>query len=283
MNYRHAYHAGNFADVMKHVVLALVIAHFKQKPAPFRVIDTHAGIGAYDLSGEEAQKTAEASDGIVKVMGARFSPDVSALLADYLDVVRSLNSGGEIIRYPGSPLLARSLVRGCDSIVANEFHGEDHLLLSQLFRRDEVVKVMGIDGWVALKSLLPPKERRGIILVDPPFEERDEFERMAQGLRDGLHRFRTGCYLLWYPIKGETACDVFNNLVRQSETASVLNVTFMIRAARDTRILNGCGMTIVNPPFELDRKLQLVMPALARVLRRGDGARADVTWFKRST
>ena len=209
MNYRHAYHAGNFADVLKHAVLALVIEHLKLKPAPFRVIDTHAGVGVYDLGAEEAQKTGEWREGIGRIVSADLPPDAAAALAPYLGVVRGLNAQiareGTLTRYPGSPLLARRLMREGDHLVVNELHPEDNIALRKLFGHDPQTKVLELDGWTALKSLLPPKERRGVVLVDPAYEQPGELERLVQGLKEAARRFATGTILLWYPIKDVTA------------------------------------------------------------------------------
>ncbi len=176
MNYRHAYHAGNFADVVKHAVLALVIEHLKLKPAPFRVIDTHAGIGVYDLTSEAAQKTGEWREGIGRLMAAKLSPAAAEVLAPYLDIVRRLNPGGALVRYPGSPLLARELMRADDRLVVNELHPEDQDELKRHFAHDPQVRVMALDAWTALKALLPPPERRGVMLIDPAFEQTGELD-----------------------------------------------------------------------------------------------------------
>ena len=199
MNYRHAYHAGNFADVLKHAVLALVIEHAKLKPAPFRVLDTHAGIGRYDLTTAEAAKTGEWRQGIARLIGpdARPIPDTQAgLLAPFLDVVRGENPLGELRFYPGSPLIARRLLRPDDRLIATELHPEDCAELRRRFARDKQTRIVELDGWLALKAFLPPKERRGVILIDPPYEARDELQRVTDGLAAAVRRFRGGTYLL---------------------------------------------------------------------------------------
>ena len=205
MNYRHIYHAGNFADVVKHATVALIVEHLKLKPAPFRVIDTHAGIGRYELAAIEAEKTGEWRDGIGRLLAEPLPSEIAAILAPYLAAVEEENLGREPgadpTAYPGSPLVARHLMRDNDQLVVNELHPDDNELLQQLFKRDRQTKVLGIDGWVALKSLLPPKERRGLVLIDPPFEEPGELTRLAQGLGEAARRFATGTFVLWYPIK----------------------------------------------------------------------------------
>jgi 23S rRNA (adenine2030-N6)-methyltransferase len=274
MNYRHAYHAGNFADVLKHAVLALVIEYLKLKPAPFRVIDTHAGIGLYDLGGDEAGKTGEWREGIGRVLVADFSPEVAAALAPYLGVVRAVNGDDakSLRRYPGSPLIARYLMRAGDALVLNELHPEDNVALKREFARDGQVKVLELDGFTALKALLPPKERRGVALVDPAYEEPGELDRLVQGLKEASRRFAGGSLLLWYPIKDERAVGVFRREIAALGIAKVLAVELTIRGGNDPTLLNGCGLIIVNPPFTLAEKLKALLPELSRVLAQGKGA-----------
>ena len=201
MNYRHIYHAGNFADVLKHAVLARLIVYLQQKDKAFRLLDTHAGIGLYDLSSEEAQKTGEWREGIGKLLDADLPAPIATILAPYLDAVRSLNPEGEITLYPGSPKLARMLFRPQDRLSAMELHPDDSRRLARLFEGDYQVRVTELDGWLALGAHLPPKEKRGIVLVDPPFEEEGEYDRLIDGLARAWRRFPGGVYCLWYPIK----------------------------------------------------------------------------------
>lgn len=272
MNYRHAYHAGNFADVLKHLVLTLVIAHLKQKPAAFRVIDTHAGVGRYELMGMEAGKTEEWKGGIGRLLEAPLPDSVAAVMAPYLRIVQEENAGDALTAYPGSPLIARRLLRPQDSLVVNELHPEDHALLQRLFARDSQVKVLHLDGWTALKSLLPPKERRGVILVDPPFEEAGELQRLATGLKEAHRRFATGTVLLWYPIKALRPVDAFHNTIAGLGLEKLLVVELFIRSPEDPERLNGTGLVILNPPFTLAGHLQTILPDLTRRLAVDDGA-----------
>jgi 23S rRNA (adenine2030-N6)-methyltransferase len=273
MNYRHAYHAGNFADVLKHAVLALVVEHLKQKPGPFRVIDTHAGIGLYDLTSEASLKTGEWRAGIGRVLDAELPADAAAILAPYLAVVRELNGPGPLTHYPGSPLLARRLMRATDRLVVNELHPEDQAELAKLFARDDATKVLALDGWTALRSLLPPKERRGVVLVDPAFEEQGELDRLVEGLGEAVRRFATGTFLLWYPIKDVTAVAAFRRKIAALELAKALAVEFTIRGAEDAQRLNGAGLIVVNAPYTLEGKLKVLLPVLVRLLARGDGGK----------
>jgi 23S rRNA (adenine2030-N6)-methyltransferase len=276
MNYRHAYHAGNFADVLKHAVLALVIEHLKRKEAPFRVIDTHAGAGRYRLTSSEATKTGEWRDGIGRLLGPDAKPlpaEVARCLQPYLDAVRSGNPGPAIASYPGSPCLALSLMRPQDRLIANELHEEDRKYLEAAVGRDARAKVMALDGWVALKSLLPPKERRGVVLVDPPYEEERELERLTHGLEEAIARFATGTYLAWYPIKDEKPVERFRKAVAALALPKApLCAELLIRPPRDPDVLNGCGLLIVNGPYTLEDDLRLVLPELSRRLARASGA-----------
>jgi 23S rRNA (adenine2030-N6)-methyltransferase len=272
MNYRHAYHAGNFADVVKHAVLVLVIEHLKLKPAPFRIIDTHAGIGAYDLASEAAQKTDEWREGIGRLMAAKLSPAAADVLAPYLDIVRRLNPGGALVRYPGSPLLARELMRADDRLVVNELHPEDQDELKRLFAHDPQVRVMALDAWTALKALLPPPERRGVMLIDPAFEQTGELARLVGGLKEAARRFATGTFLLWYPIKEMAPVAAFRREVAGLGLPKATAIELMIRGPGDETRLNGAGLIAVNAPFTLSAKLDALLPELARVLAQGEGA-----------
>jgi 23S rRNA (adenine2030-N6)-methyltransferase len=255
------------------VVLALVIEHLKLKPAPFRVIDTHAGIGLYDLTSEASLKTGEWQAGIGRVIDAELPADAAAILASYLAVVREVNGPGPLERYPGSPLMARRLMRASDRLVVNELHPEDHAALAKLFARDADTKVLALDAWTALKSLLPPKERRGVVLVDPAFEEQGELERLVEGLGEAVRRFATGTFLLWYPIKDMKAVAAFRRKIAALELSKVLAVELMIRGGEDTQRLNGAGLVVVNAPYTLEAKLKVLMPVLMSLLAQGDGAR----------
>ncbi len=280
MNYRHAYHAGNFADVLKHAVLAAVIAHLRQKATPFRVIDTHAGIGLYALDAPQAAKTEEWRAGIGRLIGPGVAPlgtAASAILAPYLDAVRAENGDGPLVRYPGSPWLARALIRPQDRLVLNELHPDDAAALKTLFGRDRQTKILTLDAWTALKSLLPPPERRGVVLVDPPFELAGELERLATGIQDAHRRFATGTLLLWYPIKDRRAIARFHGELAASGIAKLLAVEFEVGVRPEPGALAGCGLVILNPPHPLERDLAVVLPELTARLAQGPGARFAVT------
>ncbi|MGE0409997.1 MAG: 23S rRNA (adenine(2030)-N(6))-methyltransferase RlmJ [Amphiplicatus sp.] len=270
MNYRHLYHAGNFADVVKHAVLALCLDHLRAKPAPFRVIDTHAGRGRYDLAGVEAGKTLEWTDGIGRLAGVDAAPlpeAIAEILAPYLAVIHAENPA-QLSIYPGSPALARAMLRGQDRLVVNELHPADHAALSTQFARDAQVKVLALDGWTALKALLPPKERRGLVLIDPPFERRDDFNSLARSLREAAGRFATGVFILWHPIKDGALAAAFYEAARRAGFEKTLRVEFRVHAKRAG--LGACGLFIVNPPWTLRAKLEILGPFLAERLAQGE-------------
>lgn len=269
MNYRHAYHAGNFADVIKHIVLSRVIAYMKQKSAPFRVIDTHAGCGRYDLQSEASGKTREWEAGIGRLAGpapAKLTPATAALLEPYLSAVKDENGGGVLRRYPGSPRLALRLIRPDDRLVANELHPEDAAALKAAISRDARARILTLDAWTALRAQLPPPERRGVILIDPPFEEPGEFERISEGLAEGLQRFASGVFLAWYPIKDLRAVETWQRSLATLGTDKVLVVDFLLRKSTDADVLNGCGLIMVNPPFTLRQELETVLPEMVACL-----------------
>jgi 23S rRNA (adenine2030-N6)-methyltransferase len=261
MNYRHAYHAGNFADVHKHAILTLLLAHLRRKETPFHVLDTHAGIGRYDLSGVEAGKTGEFAGGIGRLLAGPDHP----LLAAYLERVRAENPPGALRFYPGSPLLARSYLREEDRLTLNELHPEDAAALRALFKRDRQVTLREEDAYQALKACLPPKERRGLVLVDPPYEVTDEFQRIAKGLAEALKRWPTGIYALWYPIKSPAEVARFKDeLVNFGKPC--LTSELMLRMPDDETRLNGSGLALINPPWQLDEQLAALLPLLHEAL-----------------
>ncbi len=280
MNYRHIYHAGNFADVLKHAVLARLIVYLQQKDKAFRVLDTHAGIGLYDFSSEEAQKTGEWRDGIGRLMEAELPEGVAALLAPYLDAVRTLNPQGPITRYPGSPKLARMLFRPQDRLSAMELHPDDSRALARLFEGDYQVRVTELDGWLALGAHLPPKEKRGIVLVDPPFEEAGEYERLVDGLAKAYRRFATGTYCLWYPIKKGAPVGEFHEALKALDIPKMLCAELSVRSDRETTGLSGSGLVIVNPPFTLKDELHLLLPELKRILAQDRYASQRCFWLR---
>jgi 23S rRNA (adenine2030-N6)-methyltransferase len=278
VNYRHAYHAGNHADVLKHVVLARVIAHMMKKDKPFRVIDAHAGIGLYDLSGTEAGKTGEWQGGIGK-LAEPLAPEAEALIAAYRQVIADLNPGGGLRFYPGSPELALRLMRETDSLLANELHPDDAVALERHFLRDRRVEVTSMDAETCLKARLPPSERRGVILIDPPYEAKDETEKTVRMLAHGLRRFAQGVYLVWYPVKADATAETIVSAVKEMGVAATLNVEMRVREAFAAGGLAGSGVVILNAPWKIDEDLRLLVPALAQRMGLGQWGRGSVEWL----
>lgn len=279
MNYRHAYHAGNFADVLKHIVLVRVIDYLKRKSTPFRVIDTHAGCGTYDLSSDEASKTGEWQHGIGKLTKAKLSPDVRALLDPYLDVIWAHNVGQVLKTYPGSPAIAAHVLRPTDRLIVNEWHQTDGQDLQRHFSRTRNVKVLGADGWTVLKSVLPPRERRGVTLIDPPFEQVGEFDRLAQAVRDHQRRFATGVLMLWFPIKNRKVVNSFYDQIRAQNLKNCLLCELAVDKIYEDGHVKATGLVVVNPPFPLADELMIILPALCTTLRQSPAATHTLAWL----
>ncbi|MCO4319725.1 23S rRNA (adenine(2030)-N(6))-methyltransferase RlmJ [Phyllobacterium sp. 21LDTY02-6] len=280
MNYRHAYHAGNFADVMKHVILTRILLYLQRKEQAFRVIDTHAGIGRYDLAGTEAAKTGEWQAGIARLLDAPLEPEAEALLAPYLDIVRAENTDGGLRHYPGSPLITRHLLRRQDRLSALELHPADAARLARRFEGDFQVRVTRLDGWLALGAHLPPKEKRGLVLVDPPFEEEGEFERLVDGLWRGHRRFPGGIFALWYPVKDRPQIASFIAALRQTGIRKIMRAELMIRPFSAQPRLDGSGMIVVNPPYTLEQELRTLLPVLARVCGEAQNGHFVLDWIR---
>lgn len=279
MNYRHAYHAGNFADVVKHAVLALVLDYLKRKEAAFRVIDTHSGIGLYDLASDEAQRTGEWHAGIGRLLDASFSGEAAALLAPYLEAVSATKGLFMPTAYPGSPLIAQHLSRAQDKMIFVEKHPRDVVTLKQNMAGDDRAKVIELDGWTALKAYIPPPERRGLVLIDPPFEVPDEFEVMAQNVIKAHRKWPTGLYALWYPLKNKGASARFRQTMRDSGISRILCAELRVREELDQGVFAGSGLVLINPPFVLEEQLNVLLPELLSVLHQTAGGGWSVTWL----
>ncbi|MCK6453106.1 MAG: 23S rRNA (adenine(2030)-N(6))-methyltransferase RlmJ [Alphaproteobacteria bacterium] len=270
MNYRHAFHAGNFADVFKHAVLTLLVERLKAKDTGFAVIDTHAGAGLYDVTSAEAQRTGEFARGYGQLAGR-----LPAELAAYGAAVMALNPKGAIAVYPGSPALVRHLLRPQDRLVACELHPDDAARLKRNLAGDRRVQCHHRDGYAALKALLPPKERRGLVLIDPPFEAADERRIVARALSLAHGRWPTGTYAIWYPIKAASERDLFHGELASTGIRRLLAAEMLVDPGDRADRLNGCGMVIVNPPYGLDHTLRSVLPVLHRLLAAEGGTAVD--------
>lgn len=281
MNYRHAFHAGNFADVFKHVIVTGLLRALKAKPAAFCYLDTHAGRGCYDLAGEAALRTGESQAGIIRLLGAAKTEPMPPLLRDYLDLVCPDNAGTTPRTYPGSPLLASQLLREQDRAQLCELQVDEAAALKALFRADPRIGVHQRDGYAALKALLPPQERRGLVLIDPPFEAQEsEFALIETALADALSRWPTGVYAIWYPIKLSAPVLAFHRRLREIPALKKLLIAeLLIHPDNSPLRLNGCGMAIINPPWQFDRSLAETLPVLARILAQSSDAQHRVTWL----
>jgi 23S rRNA (adenine2030-N6)-methyltransferase len=278
MNYRHAFHAGGFADVIKHIVLVRILTYLHEKPASFRVIDSHAGAGLYDLGSEEARRSGEWLTGIARIMQARFSEAAIALIKPYLDIVRSFNQPGEMTAYPGSPLIARALLRPQDRLTACEVEPMARRRLIENLRRDSQARVVDLDGWLALPAFVPPNERRGLVLIDPPYEAKDEFERLAEGFAAAFAKWPTGIYLLWYPAKSRRATDELARRVAEVAASGkppgkCLRLEFSVAPQTADSGLASTGLLIVNPPWPLQSELKTILAELEKPLGQGGAGR----------
>lgn len=282
MNYRHEFHAGNFGDVFKHAVLCRILHYLRDKPAAFRVIDTHAGAGLYDLTSEEATRGGEWHQGIEKLLTAEISQTVAALLSPYLEVIGALNERGRLRVYPGSPALVRAWLRPQDRLIACELEPKTYLALSRNLRSDSRIKILKMDGWTALNAYVPPKERRGLVLVDPPFEVESDFSNLVDGLAAAYRKWATGTYALWYPVKGRREADTLAKRLGRLGLPKVLRAEILVAPLGDPARLNGAGMVLVNPPWTLEGELSAILPALVRIFggRGKPGFRLD--WLSRA-
>lgn len=276
MNYRHLFHAGNFADVFKHVVLTLLLRSLQRKDSPFCYFDTHAGAGRYDLASPAAQRNGEFRNGIGRLWDMKSNPGG---LADYLAAVHALNPDGRLRFYPGSPLIARQLLRDRDRMVLCERHPEEYAHLKAEFAGDRRVAVHERDGYEAMNALLPPKERRGLVLLDPPYEQVDEFEQIVSGLDAAGRRWSTGIYGVWYPIKDRAAVTRFHTGLRATRWRKVLNAELTLFPEDTDLRLNGCGLAVINPPWGFDGALEGLLPELRQRLAGGVPARDSVAWL----
>ncbi len=287
-SYRHAFHAGNHADVLKHMVLVQLLAYLNLKDVAYTVIDTHAGAGTYLLDGEYASKSGESINGIARLWDRDDAPD---LIADYLGVIRAMNPSGRLRHYPGSPFIAERVMREQDRLRLFELHPTDLRLLEEHFRKLEAhqaangirhtargkrVIIQRADGFAGLKSLLPPPSRRGLVLIDPPYEDKDDYRKVKVAIEDAQRRFATGTYAIWYPVLGRLASQQLPERLKRIAAADWLHVTLSISAPADGRGLHSSGMFIINPPWTLEASLQQTMPWLAEALGQEGGARFQI-------
>lgn len=275
MNYRHAYHAGNFADVAKHLALTSVLLHLRKKDKPFFVLDSHAGRGRYDLSGDDARQTGEAEAGIERLRPLAGTAALPETLKTYLESVAREGPG----RYPGSPLIAARLLRPQDRLIAIEKHPEEAAALAAALAPFRNAKAAEAEGYARLSALLPPPERRGLVLIDPPYEVPDEFARAAEAMAGAYRRFATGIVMLWFPVKSRAAADAFCGEVLASGIAKALRIDIAIAnpPRDDKERMHAAGLVVVNPPYGLDSEVRASADIVAP--RLGSGTKLDVTWL----
>jgi 23S rRNA (adenine2030-N6)-methyltransferase len=283
MNYRHAYHAGNFADVVKHALLARILVYLARKETPLRFMDTHAGIGRYDLTGKEAQRAGEWRDGVAKLKNAAAPAEVAVLIEPYLHVVGPLDAQGRPKSYPGSPALAQALLRPQDRLILSELHPQDRAALIENMGRDKRLAIVELDGYVALNAWLPPKEKRGLVLIDPPFEAPDEAKRIVEALGRALRKWPNGVYALWRPIKDARADARFLNSVAALGAPNMLRLELDVGeappASAASAPLSKTGLLVVNPPHVLIEEAKVLLAYFAEALRRGEGAGFVCEWL----
>ena len=279
MNYRHAFHAGNFADVFKHTILIGLLESLKAKQTPFCYIETHAGAGRYDLRGEAARKTREHENGVLRLFGAT---RLNAHLHIYHNLVRALNASApqELAVYPGSPLIASLLLREQDRAALCELQPDEAAQLKRLFAADARIGVHQRDGYAALAGLVPPKERRGLVLVDPPFEtQEDEFRAIETAFSAAFAHWPTGIYAIWYPIKLRQQTLPFQRWFARHKIPKVLCAELLLHPDNSALRLNGCGMVIVNPPWKFEHQLSELLPSLREHLAQGRFGQHRVDWL----
>jgi 23S rRNA (adenine2030-N6)-methyltransferase len=283
MNYRHDFHAGNFADVFKHIILVRVLLHLVKKETPFRYIDTHAGSGFYDLFGAQATRTQEWHAGLGRLLSAANVPaETQALIEPYLQLVASAiqqTPGGGHGLYPGSPAIAAALLRSQDRMIYCELHPEAVRELQDYFARERRAKIIDKDGFKALNAFVPPVERRGVILIDPAYEQRDDFERGLQVLEAARRKWNTGIFMLWYPIKDQREADVIFRHFATGKIKRVLRLEMQMADPVPDGPLVSNGLLIVNPPFPLAAEAELILPFLTQTLAAGPAAKQKIEWL----
>lgn len=288
-SYRHGFHAGNHADVLKHFVLTQLLGYLNQKPAPYMVIDTHAGAGVYQLDSDYATKSGESEEGVALLWGR---DDAPAAVKEYLQVISDMNPAGRLRHYPGSPFLAERLMREQDRLRVFEMHPTDSKLLAENFRKLEAhaaangqkssargtrVQLQRADGFAGLKALLPPPSRRGLILIDPSYEDKDDYRKVKVAIEDAQKRFATGTYAIWYPVLGRLESQQLPERLKRVAGSEWLNVTLTVAGqTAQAQGLRSSGMFVINPPWTLEATLKNIMPWLTQALAQDDGARFDI-------
>ncbi|HGS4587308.1 TPA: 23S rRNA (adenine(2030)-N(6))-methyltransferase RlmJ [Vibrio cholerae] len=268
LSYRHSFHAGNHADVLKHIVQSLILNSLQQKEKPFVYHDTHSGVGRYDLTHEWSEKTGEYKQGIARVWQ---QDNIPAELDSYLDAIRQLNQGETLRYYPGSPRVARAHLREQDRMVLTELHPSDYPLLEQEFHRDRQVSIYKEDGFTRLKASLPPQERRGLVLIDPPYELAKEYRDVVRAIAQSYKRWATGIYAIWYPVVNR--CDIDDMLegLQGLEIRKILQIELGVAPDTNERGMTASGMIVINPPWTLESQMQTILPFLKQAIAPATG------------
>ncbi|WP_188005887.1 23S rRNA (adenine(2030)-N(6))-methyltransferase RlmJ [Vibrio cholerae] len=263
LSYRHSFHAGNHADVLKHIVQSLILNSLQQKEKPFVYHDTHSGVGRYDLTHEWSEKTGEYKQGIARVWQ---QDNIPAELDSYLDAIRQLNQGETLRYYPGSPRVARAHLREQDRMVLTELHPSDYPLLEQEFHHDRQVSIYKEDGFARLKASLPPQERRGLVLIDPPYELAKEYRDVVRAIAQSYKRWATGIYAIWYPVVNR--CDIDDMLqgLQGLEIRKILQIELGVAPDTNERGMTASGMIVINPPWTLESQMQTILPFLKQAI-----------------
>ncbi|EGT0656359.1 23S rRNA (adenine(2030)-N(6))-methyltransferase RlmJ [Proteus mirabilis] len=263
LSYRHSFHAGNHADVLKHIVQTLIIESLKEKEKPFLYLDTHAGAGRYQLTNAHATRTGEYLEGIARLWQQEEVPE---LILPYLEAVGSLNTSDELRYYPGSPLLAAKLLREQDLLMLTELHPTDFPLLRTEFSRDKRVRVCREDGFGQLKSKLPPASRRGFALIDPPYELKQDYSAVVKGIVEGYKRFATGTYAIWYPVVHRQQIKRMLKELEATSIRKILQIELAVKPDSDQLGMTASGMIVINPPWKLASQMASILPWLHKTL-----------------
>ncbi|AWW60859.1 23S rRNA (adenine(2030)-N(6))-methyltransferase RlmJ [Pasteurellaceae bacterium 12591] len=262
--YRHSFHAGNHADVLKHLVLMLIIENLQQKEKGFYYLDTHAGVGRYRLFSEEAEKTAEFEQGIARLWQR---DDLPEEVARYIKLIKQVNYGGKALRYyAGSPLIAAKMLRPQDRALLTELHPSDYPLLRNNFKEFDNVTTKRYNGFQQLKATLPPKERRGLVLIDPPYELKEDYDLVVNAIEEGYKRFATGIYAIWYPVVLRQQTKRILKGLEKTGIRKILQIELAVRPDSDQRGMTASGMIVINPPWTLTQQMQNILPYLTDVL-----------------
>lgn len=276
LSYRHSFHAGNHADVLKHTVLSLIIDSLNEKEKPYLYLDTHAGAGRYQLSGEHAERTGEYLEGIARIWEQEDLPEE---MESYISCIKALNPNGKLRFYPGSPLIARHLLREDDKLSLTELHPSDYPMLRNEFTKDSRARTERADGYQQLKSKLPPHSRRGLTLIDPPYEIKSDYQAVVKGIQEGYKRFGTGVFALWYPVVMRQQIKRMFAELEATGIRRILQIELAVRPDSDQRGMTASGMIVINPPWKLEQQMTRILPWLHKQLVPAGTGHTKVSWI----